>query len=276
MSESGDMPSRHQLSPYLPPFNPCDINVPQVRILEWVKPGARVLEFGCASGRLSRLLKEQRQCRVIGVEIDESLAQLARNVCDEVIQADIQTPYFWENLQVDVDVVLFLDVLEHLVDPMSVLKLTKKMVFKPDTELIVSIPNVLFWKTRKDFLLGRFDYSDSGNLDRTHLRFFTFDTAAKLVKESGFKIIKMDISWHYPLLRLVWDHWMKIGNFCITRQLRAERGFFKMAALFLQEISPTNHPRLVRWLDSVLRVPARLLPGLFSTHALFLARISGE
>jgi hypothetical protein len=46
---------------------------------------------------------------------------------------------------------------------------------------------------RLNLLLGRFEYEDYGLLDRTHLHFYTYFTAQKLITNSGFKLIKVAI-----------------------------------------------------------------------------------
>jgi len=49
--------------------------------------------------------------------------------------------------------------------------------------VLIAVPNTLEWRTRLRFLRGQFDYADSGILDRTHLRFFTWQTAARELVE---------------------------------------------------------------------------------------------
>jgi 2-polyprenyl-3-methyl-5-hydroxy-6-metoxy-1,4-benzoquinol methylase len=83
------------------------------------------------------------------------------------------------------DLILFLDVLEHLARPDEVLRhLTATMADRGT--VIVSLPNVAHLSVSVPLLFGaRFDYGDAGILDRTHLRFFVRDTAVTLMNEAG-------------------------------------------------------------------------------------------
>jgi len=57
---------------------------------------------------------------------------------------------------------------------------------------LISVPNVAVWTIRIKLLFGNFDYTDTGTMDRTHIRFFTLKTAKMIVKESGCSIVKVD------------------------------------------------------------------------------------
>jgi len=60
---------------------------------------------------------------------------------------------------------------------------------KPEGRIVVSMPNIASWDRRLALLFGHFDYADSGIMDRTHLRFFTFRTAQALLEEAGLVIL---------------------------------------------------------------------------------------
>jgi len=57
---------------------------------------------------------------------------------------------------------------------------------------LISVPNVAVWTIRIKLLFGNFDYTNTGTMDRTHIRFFTLKTAKMIVKESGCSIVKVD------------------------------------------------------------------------------------
>jgi hypothetical protein len=55
--------------------------------------------------------------------------------------------------------------------------------------VLVLLPNVACWRIRKAlFIAGAFAYEDTGILDRTHLRFFTVDSAHALLEASGYRV----------------------------------------------------------------------------------------
>jgi O-antigen biosynthesis protein len=74
------------------------------------------------------------------------------------------------------DVVLAADVLEHLREPAEVLQ-TLRGAMKPNGLCVVSLPNVAHVSVRFMLLQGLFRYSETGLLDESHLRFFTFESA---------------------------------------------------------------------------------------------------
>lgn len=158
-------------------------------LLEWVGRGKRVLEVGCSTGYISRLLAE-RGCVVTGIEIDPAAAERARAHCREVLVLDLNSPLWSESLRGGAyDVVLLADVLEHLVDPGGALREIRGLL-KEDGSIVISLPNVVHWVTRARILLGQFNYTSMGTLDHTHLRFYTVGTAHELVRSAGYQIIR--------------------------------------------------------------------------------------
>jgi len=147
----------------------------------------RILDVGTAEGYLGEILKA-RGHSVIGVEQDRWAAERARPHYDAFHIADIenfQFPYHGE-----FDYILFADVLEHLKDPLTVLRRSLPALRKTG-ELIISLPNVANFVIRLSLLAGRFEYSDRGILDRTHLRFFTLAEIKKMMREASCRIIEV-------------------------------------------------------------------------------------
>jgi 2-polyprenyl-3-methyl-5-hydroxy-6-metoxy-1,4-benzoquinol methylase len=166
-------------------------NSHQARILRLIGPGKRVLELGCATGYMSRVMRDRR-CQVVAVEIDRKAAEPAAAFCERVVVGDLDQVDLARELGEDrFDVVLAADILEHLKDPQAVLRAVKK-VLKPDGYLLASIPNVAHGSVRLALLSGRFPYSDTGLLDHTHLRFYTRETMEKLFEGAGFAIVHLE------------------------------------------------------------------------------------
>jgi methionine biosynthesis protein MetW len=158
-------------------------------LLDWVGTGKRVLEVGCSTGYMSRLMAE-RNCVVTGIEVDVEAAEKARRYCSEVYVMDLDSDDWVPSLRdKGFDVVLLGDVLEHLVDPLKVLHRMQEVLGK-DGSLVISLPNVVHWATRLKILMGQFDYQSLGTLDHTHLRFFTLKTARELIESVGYRIVR--------------------------------------------------------------------------------------
>ncbi len=145
-----------------------------------------ILEVGCAAGMTGKELKKRPGVFVAGVENDPEAAALARKVLDDVVEGnieDMELPYSENSF----DCILFADVLEHLIDPLSVLKKTRKYL-KPGGTVVASIPNVQFMGLIHHLVDGNWTYQKEGILDETHLRFFTFKEMEKLFIRAGFEI----------------------------------------------------------------------------------------
>jgi O-antigen biosynthesis protein len=166
-------------------FDPEAENDSRALAVRLVGGNKRVLEFGCSSGRITEVLAE-RGCRVTGIEIDPDAAEKARAHADEVVVLDLDYDDFEAKLAGQQwDVALFGDVLEHLRDPLRVLRATRQLL-EPKGTVVLSVPNVAHADVRLSLLNGKFAYGPYGLLDRTHLRFFTRDTLAQLLDDAGF------------------------------------------------------------------------------------------
>ena len=149
-----------------------------------------ILEVGCAEGMTGNELKKRPGVFVAGIENNEIAAEMARKVLDDVITGDIESmdiPYSPSAF----DCIIFADVLEHLVNPLDVLKKMSKLL-KKDGTVIMSIPNVQFYGVVHQLIEGNWTYQKEGILDETHLRFFTFKEIEKLVKEAGLSIQQVE------------------------------------------------------------------------------------
>lgn len=169
-------------------------------MIKLIGKNKKVLEVGCATGYISKRLKEN-DCTVAGIEIDRESAKVAKQYCENIIVGDVENLSELPYPEKYFDVLLFGDVLEHLKDPLFVLKKLKSWC-KDDGYIICSIPNVAHIYVRLKLLFGKWDYEDIGLLDRTHLRFFTTGSAKKIIEDAGFKIEKIDFSPWIPLFRL--------------------------------------------------------------------------
>jgi 2-polyprenyl-3-methyl-5-hydroxy-6-metoxy-1,4-benzoquinol methylase len=155
-----------------------------------VGEGHDVLDLGCAGGDFASRLKE-RGNRVVGV--DQHPPEPSRlSVFEEFVPArldrglDEVTPRLGGR---SFDRVLLLDVLEHVPQPEQLLEECKPLL-RPGGLAVVSLPNVANITIRWSLLVGRFEYTERGILDRTHLRFFTRRSARRLLREAGYEIVE--------------------------------------------------------------------------------------
>lgn len=92
------------------------------------------------------------------------------------------------------EVIVFADVLEHLLYPDKVLRYFVRNFLKENGRVIISLPNVANFTIRLSLLFGSFEYQESGILDKTHLHLYTLNSARKFISNCGLKIIKEKFS----------------------------------------------------------------------------------
>lgn len=172
-------------------------NNSHTQIVRKIPQYANVLELGCAYGDMARVLKHQLNCRVIGIEQNREAAEYAEQSCDYVFIENLDDPHSLDALQYEAfDIISLVDVLEHLNNPLGLLKRLKPLLLETDGRLLLSVPNVAHASVRLELLSGSFDYEDAGILDHTHMRFYTADSIQSLLREAGYTIHEMDYTWH--------------------------------------------------------------------------------
>jgi 2-polyprenyl-3-methyl-5-hydroxy-6-metoxy-1,4-benzoquinol methylase len=175
-----------------------------------------VLDVGCGSGALAEAIR-LKGYEVWGIEENEEAAGRAARRIDRVLRLNLLEQ---ETISAQIgekrfDYLIFSDVLEHLYDPFLVLKSYLAFV-KEGGRVVISVPNALVWTNRIGFLLGRFEYADTGVMDRTHIRWFTFRSAKRLVLATGCSLIKVDYTPFFvraclPLIKKIMSNG-SVGN----------------------------------------------------------------
>jgi len=166
-----------------------------VLVFSLIRHGESVLEVGCSRGYFAEKIKLEKECRVVGVEIDENAAEIARQrVGMTVFVPTADLPALPDEYLGGFDTILCADVIEHVTDPWSFVNAYKKYL-TPTGRMIVSIPNVAHWTCRLMILRGNWEYNRFGLMDYTHLRFFTLESARRLLIESHLVPKKIISSW---------------------------------------------------------------------------------
>jgi 2-polyprenyl-3-methyl-5-hydroxy-6-metoxy-1,4-benzoquinol methylase len=178
-------------------------------MLRYVPADVRdVLEVGCGGAAFAAEIKRTRHARVTGIEPFETAAETAATRIDEVLQTGaeeglgrLRGRFF--------DCIVFNDVLEHLVDPESILAAAASLL-RPQGTVVASIPNMRYLPVLRDLVLrGEWRYTNDGILDRTHLRFFTHKSIAELFAACGYRVHKLEginprpVSWKFRLVNLM-------------------------------------------------------------------------
>lgn len=158
-------------------------------------PG-RALDCGCGAGANARLLRA-RGWSVTGVTLSPGERERAAAHCDRVLLADLEGP-LPEEIGRGYDLIVLSHVLEHLRRPEHLLGAVRPLL-RPGGTLIVALPNPLFYPIRLRVLTGRCEYERDGILDETHLRFYSFASAAALLERSGLRVLEAKAEGGFPL-----------------------------------------------------------------------------
>jgi SAM-dependent methyltransferase len=157
------------------------------KVVEWVGKDKSVLEMACHTGYVS-VWMQRAGCKVTGVELYAPALEKATPFLHRAICGNVESEDTWAEIEKEqYDVVLYMHILEHLVDPETVLARTKK-VLKPGGRVIVCLPNVSNWENRWEMFRGDFHYTEVGVMDKTHLRFYNYFTAQDMIQRCGFNI----------------------------------------------------------------------------------------
>ena len=217
---------------------------------DWVEPGARVLDLGCGPGHLCPAL-HARGCRVIGV--DQFKPTVAEEQFDEFHVTDLNRDPLPRELG-DVQVVLVLDIIEHLISPEAFCDTLRRRVQEnPNLRIVISTGNVGFIVTRLMLLLGQFNYNKRGILDLTHTRLFTFSSLRRLLRETGF-VIERETGIPAPVPLVVRSpFWQRVLMSLQSVLIRISRGLFAYQMLMVVRPLPT----LARLMSDAERHSAR-------------------
>ncbi len=165
-------------------------------LLRLIPPDAKtVLEIGCGEGALYEAYKRINPS-VLWFGMDKNREALddapdgMQTWCTDLDYSFGGRDFMSESLERDIDCVIFGDVLEHLIEPESCLRVCTENV-KPGAQVLACIPNVQHWTVIRDLLNGKWDYADSGLLDRTHLRFFTLKSIRKMFYTAGLQVFEI-------------------------------------------------------------------------------------
>ncbi|MBI2599757.1 class I SAM-dependent methyltransferase [Candidatus Daviesbacteria bacterium] len=176
----------------------------QKKILSLVQ-GGEVLEIGSSSGYMTREFNKYDNV-VDVIEIDKNNVNNLKNLARKVFSGSVEDKNIQANIKKKYDFIICADVLEHLTNPEPVLLFLRNKL-KKEGKILISIPNVACWNMRVDLFRGKFDYQESGLLDKTHLRFYTYNSFMRLLEQCKIKVediypTEVKIPFEYSLLKV--------------------------------------------------------------------------
>lgn len=197
-----------------------------------------ILDVGCGAGDTGKLIRSiYPDTEIVGItcsqtEYVQGSKNLSSCICINIEQDPLPDKY--QNL---FDAIIFSHILEHLIDPTETIRKLLPYL-KPNGKIIIALPNIAHWRERWKLTLGKFEYTDSGVMDKTHLHFYTFYTAPKYLID--------------PIKEL------KIENHLVNGSVPL--------AFFRHHLLTTA---MKKWID---RLGAKYMPNLFGGEIFIIAR----
>jgi SAM-dependent methyltransferase len=171
---------------------------------------ARVLEIGCGAGGNASWLRDHGAIRIVGIESDPASSARADALFDLVLAEPVETGL--AKLDEEFDLIICADVLEHLIDPWTMVRALADRA-APGATLLASIPNIRFARALWQIALGAgFQYATEGTFDRTHLRFFTRRNIDSMLVDGGWSPTRWGHSRSRRLARLRSALWIVTGG----------------------------------------------------------------
>lgn len=149
--------------------------------LETLPATSKVLDIGAGQGGIGAALGKKGWKDLSAVEIDPRAHDLLRSIYSRVENDLSKLP------QQTFDVVLLLDVLEHIPNCELFFEEVKKLL-SPSGVILISVPNFAHWSVRISLLAGYLPLANRGILDRTHVQYFNRARFTKLLSANGFRV----------------------------------------------------------------------------------------
>lgn len=170
-----------------------------LKVKDLISTKVKVLDIGCGNGSLSNVIARQGY-DVTGVEESASgltNAKKSYSNCNFLQASVYNLPY--SELGSKFDVVVSVEVVEHLLYPRELLKVAKQCL-KPDGLPIISTPYHGYLKNLALSLVGKMDSHYTALWDGGHIKFFSVNTFSQLLAEEDFKDIKFQYTGRLPYL----------------------------------------------------------------------------
>lgn len=179
-------------------------------ITNMIFAGQSILEIGAGPGSLTKHLIQVPDTDVTAAEIDEDAIEILKNYCNKIYKIDLNLPDWGKSFnQQKYDVVIAADVLEHLISPEKTL-LEMKNLLKENGSILISLPHIGHNGILASLFNHDFAYSDSGLLDRTHIKFFCIKNMQDLITSAGLSIVDCKFVQREPEDTEFASHWKSL------------------------------------------------------------------
>jgi len=180
---------------YIVEIDANDKNSSHFKKISYIENNSKVLDVGCANGDFGYFLINEKNCEVTGIDYNfENVKKikeekLYKNVfCMDLDNLEINS---FEKYRNYFDHIVCGDVIEHIKNPFEVLKVFKSLLNENGT-FVFSVPNISHGSIKLNLLKNLFEYTSTGLLDDTHIKFFTLKNLINLMNLLELQIENLD------------------------------------------------------------------------------------
>lgn len=158
-----------------------------------------LLDLACGHGAIAEAVRDALGLEYVGVDLPSADLDHLASRGFEVRASDLDdsSSVIEERLR-DIlgdrrlGAITVLDGLEHLVRADEVIEAIARIAREHAAPVVLTVPNVAHRDVGFKLALGRWEYAETGLLDRTHVRFFTEWSLRQQLEASGLRIIQRD------------------------------------------------------------------------------------
>jgi glycosyltransferase involved in cell wall biosynthesis/SAM-dependent methyltransferase len=216
--------------------------------------GALFLDFGCGYGRIAEVLRDRFGLSYIGFDVTERALSSLRERGFEAAVVDLRCPAAELETRIRAQVhgrpiaaLGIIDTLEHVEDPVQVLRALHGLGRAHSVPLLVSVPNIAHRDVGLKLAVGRFDATPAGLLDHTHLQWFTAARMTAVLHASGWHevhekdVLLPESDQHFPSEHPILSRGAPLHRF--LADLRAGVDHFDTVNQFVRAYLPGPVPR---------------------------------
>lgn len=168
---------------------------------EWIERDSKVIDIGCGDGYFGEFLVKNKNVDYVGSDISDTALQAARDRGLNVIQLDASKE-LGKFLPGSFDFVVMSEFIEHIPNSEEILEIAGRIARKG---VLISIPNIAYWKFRLQLLLGSFP-KQWAVAPEEHLRYWSVSDFKKTAENVGFEIKEIRSSNGRKILRDIWSN----------------------------------------------------------------------
>ncbi|MBN1250746.1 MAG: methyltransferase domain-containing protein [Bacteroidales bacterium] len=189
---------------------------------------SNILDIGCGNGGIKEFIN--KSIKIDGITFSKKEYDLSINKLNNVYLQNLESG-LPDNLS-KYDVIIASHIIEHIAYPQNLFNDIKKIMHN-NSILIVALPNIMHYNNRLKLFFGNFNYDDTGLMDYTHLRWYTYKSAKKLFLKNDFLIAKFFVEGNLPFYRLTKYFPEKTKNIIKKILFGLSKGFFGVQLIYI-------------------------------------------